>query len=207
MNRILIADDHSIVRMGLTSLINSHRGFTVIGEAENGRIAVELAAKLRPDIIIMDLMMPQMDGAAATIEIMKANPAIKILILTTFGSFMGVYKALDAGAVGAVLKSADNDDLIRTLEAIAAGKTVIAPEIRRLMSDSASSANLTSHQLDVLRYIVRGLTNGEIANLLGVREDSVKKYVHAIFEKINASNRAEAVSIVHSKNLLEDLPG
>lgn len=204
--RILIADDHSIVRMGLTSLLNSHRDFTVVGEAENGEIAVSAARKLHPDIVIMDLMMPRKDGASATVEILSAHPEIKILILTTFGSFNGVTKALEAGAVGAVLKSADNDVLIAALKSIVNGKKVIAPEIKRLMTEDPPAPALTERQVTILRMVVRGFTNADISNSLNIREDSVKKLVHATFEKIGAANRAEAVSIVHRKNLLGNLP-
>ena len=204
--RILIADDHAVVRMGLTSLLDAHREFTVVGEAENGETAVSQAERLRPDIIIMDLMMPKKDGATATAEILKAHPEIRILILTTFGSFKGVARALDAGAAGAMLKSSENDDLIQALRSIIAGEKVIAPEIKRLIAEEPPSEELTGRQTDILRLVVRGLTNADISALLGIREDSVKKLVHAIFEKIGAANRTEAVSLVHRRNLLGDLP-
>ena len=202
--RILIADDHAIVRMGLTSLLNANPRFTVIGEAEDGESVVRLARELRPDVIIMDLMMPRKDGASATVEILKESPETKILILTTFGTFNGIAKALEAGAAGAVLKTMDNEELIAALETVADGGTFVSPEIRQLLIDDPPTPELSSRQLDVLRFLVRGLTNADISNLLAIREDSVKKLVCTIFTKIGAANRAEAVSIVHRKHLLDN---
>ena len=202
--RILIADDHAIVRMGLTSLLNANPRFTVIGEAEDGESVVRLARELRPDVIIMDLMMPRKDGATATVEILRESPETKILILTTFGTFNGIAKSLEAGAAGAVLKTMDNEELIAALETVADGGTFVSPEIRQLLIDDPPTPELSSRQLDVLRFLVRGLTNADISNLLAIREDSVKKLVCTIFAKIGAANRAEAVSIVHRKHLLDN---
>ena len=133
--KILIVDDHAIFRRGLTSLLNTVREFCVVGEAEDGAMAIRRIDELKPDIVIMDLMMPVMDGTAATAEILQKHPQAKIVILTTFGSFNGLATALKAGAAGALLKNIDNDDLVTALQDIASGKTVIAPEIRRILKD------------------------------------------------------------------------
>ena len=201
--KILIVDDHAIFRRGLTSLLNTVREFCVVGEAEDGAMAIRRIDELKPDIVIMDLMMPVMDGTAATAEILQKHPQAKIVILTTFGSFNGLATALNAGAAGALLKNIDNDDLVTALQDIASGKTVIAPEIRRILKDDPPTPELSKRQQEILGLLVKGLTNGEIAAQLALQEDSIKKVVNAIFEKIGARNRAEAVAIALRKHLLK----
>lgn len=201
--KILIVDDHAIFRRGLTSLLNTVREFCVVGEAEDGAMAIRRIDELKPDIVIMDLMMPVMDGTAATAEILQKHPQAKIVILTTFGSFNRLATALKAGAAGALLKNIDNDDLVTALQDIASGKTVIAPEIRRILKDDPPTPELSKRQQEILGLLVKGLTNGEIATQLALQEDSIKKVVNAIFEKIGARNRAEAVAIALRKHLLK----
>ena len=201
--KILIVDDHAIFRRGLTSLLNTVREFCVVGEAEDGAMAIRRIDELKPDVVIMDLMMPVMDGTAATAEILQKHPQAKIVILTTFGSFNGLATALKAGAAGALLKNIDNDDLVTALQDIASGKTVIAPEIRRILKDDPPTPELSKRQQEILGLLVKGLTNGEIATQLALQEDSIKKVVNAIFEKIGARNRAEAVAIALRKHLLK----
>lgn len=200
--KILIVDDHAIFRRGLSSLLNTVREFSVIGEAEDGEKAIERIDELQPDIVIMDLMMPIKDGTTAAVEILQKHPETKILLLTTFGSFNGLAKALKAGAAGALLKNVDNDDLVKALQDIMDGKTIIAPEIRQIMKDDPPTPELSKRQQEILDLLVKGRTNGEIAGKLSIQEDSVKKVVYAIFEKIGARNRAEAVAIALRKQLL-----
>ena len=201
--KLLIVDDHAIFRRGLASLLNTVREFSVIGEADDGKTAISRVDELNPDIVIMDLMMPVMDGASATVEILRRHPEMKILILTTFGSFNGLATALKSGAAGALLKNVDNDDLVKALQDIACGKVVIAPEIRQILKDDPPTPELSKRQLEILDLLVKGRTNGEIAAQLSLQEDSVKKVVNAIFEKIGARNRAEAVAIALRKHLLK----
>lgn len=201
--KILIVDDHAIFRRGLSSLLNTVREFSVIGEAEDGEKAIERIDELQPDIVIMDLMMPIKDGTTAAVEILQKHPETKILLLTTFGSFNGLAKALKAGAAGALLKNVDNDDLVKALQDIMDGKTIIAPEIRQIMKDDPPTPELSKRQQEILDLLVKGRTNGEIAGKLSIQEDSVKKVVYAIFEKIGARNRAEAVAIALRKQLLK----
>jgi len=200
---VLIADDHSIVRMGLTSLLNSTDGFEVIGEADDGESAVRRADELNPDVVIMDLMMPHKDGATATAEILKTHPDCKILVLTTFGSFNGIARALEAGAYGALLKNTDNDTLIAALEKVARAERVIAPEITMMLKSDPPVPELSRRQKEFLDLLVKGLTNAEIATTLDLQEDSVKKLANKTFEKIGASNRAQAVAIALRKHLLK----
>ena len=201
--KLLIVDDHAIFRRGLASLLGTVRGISVVGEAEDGDAAVRLAGELKPDIIVMDLMMPVKDGTAATVEILGRNPAAKILILTTFGTFNGLATALRVGAAGAMLKNAADDDLIDAILDIADGKTVISPEIRQILKDDPPTPELSKRQQEILDLLVKGRTNGEIADKLSLQEDSVKKVVNAIFEKIGARNRSEAVAIAMRKHLLK----
>ena len=200
---VVIADEHAVVRMGLSSLLNSTGEFSVVGEAATGESAVRQTLKLAPDITIMDLMMPKMDGAAATAEILRVRPESKIVILTTFGMFKGVGQALEYGARGALLKNIDNDDLVKVLQDVACGKVVIAPEIRRILKDDPPTPELSKRQQEILDLLVRGRTNGEIAAQLSLQEGSIKKIVNATFEKIGARNRAEAVAIALRKHLLK----
>lgn len=201
--RILIADDHAIVRMGLSTVLNTNPDFEVVGMAEDGEDAVRQAETLQPDLVLMDLMMPVKDGATATAEILERHPRTKVLILTTFGSFNGVAHALHAGASGALLKNIDNDELVRALERVNDGETVISPEINQLLRSDPPTPDLSKRQQEILDLLVKGRTNGEIADILSLQEDSIKKVVNAIFEKIGARNRAEAVAIALRKNLLK----
>ena len=200
---VLIVDDHSIVRLGLISLLGTTDAFTVIGQADNGQTAVTLARQLRPNIIVMDLMMPRKDGATATAEILQDDPSCKIVILTTFGSFNGIAQVLKAGACGALLKNIDNDTFIDALVRISRGERVIAPEISAMLRDDPPVPTLSQRQREFLQLLVQGLTNCEIAHRLSLQEDSVKKLANQTFDKIGAANRTEAAVIALRKHLLK----
>ena len=201
--RILIADDHAVMRMGLSALIDSVEEFTVIGEASDGNEALELALRLKPDVVVMDIYMPGLDGISATKKIKESVPEAKILILTTFETSDGIARALSHGASGAILKSAANDNLIDAIQTVAAGKEYIADDVRRLLDDDPPITPLTPRQLEILTYVTRGLTNKEIASTLGIRVDSVGQNLSAIFTKLGAANRAEAIAIAMRKSLLK----
>ena len=201
--RILIADDHAVMRMGLSALIDSVEEFTVIGEASDGNEALELALRLKPDVVVMDIYMPGLDGISATKKIKESVPEAKILILTTFETSDGIARALSHGASGAILKSAANDNLIDAIQTVAAGKEYIANDVRRLLDDDPPITPLTPRQLEILTYVTRGLTNKEIASTLGIRVDSVGQNLSAIFTKLGATNRAEAIAIAMRKSLLK----
>ena len=159
--------------------------------------------KYRPDIIIMDLVMPHMDGAEATVEILANDPAAKIILLTSFGSFEGIARALAAGAVGAVMKTTDDEKIISIIRKIAAGKTVISPEIKRELATSDPIPEPTERQLAVLEALTRGLSNPDIAKLLNISTKMARDHVCAILTKLGAANRAEAVAIALRKHLLK----
>ncbi len=200
--RILIADDHAIVRMGLSSLLGMQDGFEVVGDAEDGDTAVKRTLELKPDVVIMDLMMPKKDGAAATAEIHAALPGTKILVLTTFGTSDGIANALNAGATGVLMKSSPNTELVAAIRTVVAGGMAISDEVERLMEEDPPAKALTPRQMQILEAMTRGLTNQEIALALGIREDRVKDHVNVIFTKLGAANRTEAVAIALRKQLL-----
>ena len=201
--RVLIADDHTIVRIGLRTLLGAEKDIEVVGEAKNGEMAVKEALRLRPDVVIMDLMMPKMDGAEATAALHERLPETKVIILTTFGSSDGIAHAIESGAAGALMKTADDDALISTIRSVAGGKTVISPDIKRLLAEDPPIPVLTTRQTEVLQSMMRGLTNRDIAKQLGIRQDGVNEHVAAILAKIGAANRTEAVAIALRKHLLK----
>ena len=201
--KVLIADDHAIVRKGLASLLGTKKDIIVVGEAEDGEEAVQKAVKLTPDVIIMDLMMPKKDGVAATAEIHRLLPETKIMILTSYGTSDGIAHALEAGASGALMKSTEFAEFVSAIREIAAGERVVAPEIKRQLAEDPPVPELTPRQTEILHSITRGLTNADIAKQLGIREDSVKEHVNAIFIKLGAANRSEAITIAMRKHLLK----
>ena len=201
--RVLIADDHAIVRMGLASLLGTKKDIEVVGEAEDGEEAVRKAFKLAPDVVIMDLMMPKKDGVVATAEIHRRLPTARIMVLTSYGTSDGIAHALAAGASGALMKSTEFSEFLSAIRALAAGGRVIAPEIERQLAEDPPVPDLTPRQSEILHSITRGLTNADIAKLLGIREDSVKEHVNAIFAKLGAANRSEAITIALRKHLLQ----
>ena len=200
--RVLIADDHSVVRMGLASLLGTAKNMEVVGEAVDGIDAVRKALKLRPDVVVMDLVMPRKNGVAATEEIRAAAPEVKILILTTFGTSDDIARALKAGATGAIMKSATNRELLATVQAVAVGQRVVSAEIEGLMRNDPPLPELSQRQREILDGICRGLTNKEIAMMLDISLESVKSHVKIILEKLDASSRTEAASIAAQKRLM-----
>ena len=201
--RILIADDHAIVRMGLATLLGAQDGFEVVGEASNGEQAVSRALKLRPDVVVMDLVMPKKDGVAATAELREKLPTAKCLILTSFGTADEMHAALQAGAAGILLKSTANSKLVASIRKVAAGKTVIADDVEQLLSEDQPVAELSPRQREILESITRGLSNAQIALQLDISAESVKTHMAKLFTKLGAASRAEAVAIAMRKHLLK----
>ena len=201
--RILIADDHAVVRRGLRSILQLERDFQIVGEASNGAEAVEKARQLKPDVIIMDLIMPEKSGSEATAEILATHPEMRILLLTTFGTADDVARALEAGAAGALMKTSDESEIIASIRTIAAGGHAISNEIKRLIAESPPAPDLTPRQLEILNSMSRGYSNAEIAKVFGINEVTVREHVANIMAKLDASNRAEAVATALRKYLLK----
>ena len=201
--KVLIADDHAIVRMGLSALLDAEDDIEVVGESDDGRSAVRSALRLQPDVVVMDLMMPVLDGIGATREIKSKLPSVKVLILTTSTVSDDLAHAIDAGAEGAITKSTANDRLLAAIRAVASGQRYVSPEVSRLISSDPPLPALTDRQQEILAGITRGLTNAEIAKQLGIAPDSVKEHINVVFNKIGAANRAEATMIAARKHLLK----
>ena len=201
--RVLIVDDHAILRMGLASLLASKCEIEVVGDASDGPSGIRKALKLKPNVVIMDLMMPGMDGIEATKELLAKAPESKILILTTFGTSNGINNALEAGAMGAVMKNCDFSELADAIRAVASGKRYVAADVERILVADPPVAALSPRQMEILQSIVRGLSNPDIAKQLGISVDVVKEHVESLFQKIGAANRTEAVAIAFRKHLLK----
>lgn len=201
--RILLADDHALLRMGLATLISFHGDLEVVGDAGDGEQAVERARTLKPDVVVMDLMMPKVDGVEATRRIHELLPAARILILTTFGTATEIADAVRAGACGALVKDTANDALVAAIRAVARGEEVFTPEIRALLDEAAAAPDFTPRQREILAFVMRGLTNKDIARTLSISPDAVKQHLGMICAKLGASNRTEAVSIALRRHLLK----
>ena len=200
---ILIADDHAVVRRGLRSILQLEKDFRVVGEASNGIEAVEMTMWLKPHVVIMDLIMPEKSGSEATAEILAGLPDTRILLLTTFGTADDVAKALEAGAVGALMKTSDESEIIASIRTVAAGGRAVSDEIRNIIAESPPAPELTPRQLEILNSMSRGYSNAEIAEAFGIKEFSVREHIANIMAKLDASNRAEAVATALRKSLLK----
>ncbi|MBR3221179.1 MAG: response regulator transcription factor [Kiritimatiellae bacterium] len=201
--RILIADDHAVVRRGLRSILQIEKDFQIAGEAASGAEAVEMARQLKPQVVIMDLIMPEKSGSEATAEILTELPETRILLLTTFGTADDVTKALEAGAVGALMKTSDESEIISSIRTVAAGGRAVSDEIKRLIEENPPTPELTPRQLEILNSLSRGYSNAEIAEVFGINEFTVREHVANIMAKLDASNRAEAVAIALRRSLLK----
>ena len=200
--RILIVDDHALIRRGLADLLRYEKDLAVVGEASDGEAAVAVATELKPDVVVMDLMMPVMDGVEATQRIKTALPEAKILILTTFGTSVDVARAIAAGASGAIMKDASMEDQLHAIRTVASGGKVLSPEIEKTVHEEPLP-EFTKRQLVILESAARGLTNKDIANMLDISPDAVKQHLAAICSKLGAANRVEAIAIAIRKHLLK----
>jgi len=192
---ILIVDDHSVVRAGIRALLNTEPGFKVIGEAENGAKAVEIYGKLQPQLVLMDLRMPILDGVKATRSIRQLDPQALVVILTTHQGDDEVRAAFDAGAMGYLLKNNLGDDLPTALRAVVDGERWVPEEIAKKLSDHATKDKLTERELDVLRRLIGGDSNKELAEKIGVTEHTVKAHLKSIIAKLRVRDRTEAVTV------------
>jgi len=200
--KILIADDHGIVRAGLASILSFEDDIDVVGEAANGLQAVAQCKALKPDVIIMDLVMPQLNGVEATARIAREMPETKVIILTTYGSADDIGRALEAGAAGAIVKTVSNETLVSAIRQIADGGTYIAPEIQKMLKSEPPAPKLTDRQREILVMATRGLTNEDIARALDITSSGVKQCLSKIYMKLNVANRSEAIAYALRKKLV-----
>jgi DNA-binding NarL/FixJ family response regulator len=212
--RVLIADDQELVRTGFRVILNAEPDIEVVGEAADGRETIEAARTLRPEVVLMDIRMPNLDGIEATRRIAAAAGGPRVLILTTFDLDEYVYEALRAGASGFLLKDAGADELLHAVRVVAVGEALLAPSItRRLIEDyarrpplreqPAALAELTPRELEVLRLVARGLSNADIAGELVVGDATVKTHMARIFAKLDLHDRAQAVVLAYESGLVQ----
>jgi DNA-binding NarL/FixJ family response regulator len=195
MIRVLLADDHGLVRDGLGRLLGSVPDIEVVAAAADGDEAIRLAAEHRPDVILMDLRMPGMDGSEATRRLLESDPGTHVVILTSFSERDEILTALDAGAIGYILKDAEPDELIRGVRAAAQGDSPLAPKAARTLIGSRSSAPghpLSDREREVLQLVTRGLPNKLIARELGISEKTVKAHLTTVFQRIGVTDRVQA---------------
>jgi DNA-binding NarL/FixJ family response regulator len=195
MIRLLLAEDHNLVRAGLADLLGHVSDFELVGAAADGSEAVALAAEHSPQVVLMDLLMPELDGIEATRRIVGANPAVQVVVLTSFSDRERIFEALDAGAIGFLFKDAEPDELFRGIRAAARGESPLAPKAARevlLARNERRDRGLTDRELDVLGLVRAGLSNKLIARRLEISEKTVKAHLTSIFQRIGVTDRTQA---------------
>jgi len=201
--RVLIADDHVIVTAGLASIIGMQPDMMVIAEASNGRQAVELWRNHRPDVALLDLRMPILDGVGAIVEIHKDDPTARLIVLTTYDTDNEIYRAIKAGAKGYVLKDARREELLDSIRRVSRGETCIPQALVEKLAAGLSSESLTGRELDVLTLLARGKSNKEIGANLYISETTVKAHLRSIFAKLNVLSRTEAIAAASRRGLVQ----
>jgi len=199
---VLVVEDHTIVRDGLVSLLEDEPGMKVVGQAGDGRRAVDFWKKCRPDVTLMDLKMPGMDGVTAIEQIRAFDPGARIIVVTTYSGDEDVYRAIRAGAKAYVLKDIRSEHLFRCIRKVHQGRTLIPPGIAAKLADRLPAEELTPKELEVLRLLVRGKPNKLIGADLSITELTVKTHVKSLFRKLNVLSRTEAVAVAARKGLL-----
>lgn len=200
--RILVADDHPSVRDGLASILNAQPDLTVVAEAGTGRETIEQFKLRAPDVLIVDLRMPDGDGIQTIRDLLAINPAAKALVLTTYDTEEDIFNALEAGARGYILKDTTREEIVEAVRQIHAGNRFLPPAIASRLADRVIRPALTPRELDVLRLVSRGRTNKEIAVAIFVSEETVKSHMKGLFQKLGVHDRAEAVGIALQRGLL-----
>ena len=205
MIRLLLVDDHPVVRSGLSGLLGGEPDIEVVGEASDGREGVERAKELEPDVVLMDLRMPVMDGVEAT-RLITAAGGPRVLVLTTYDTDTDILRAVEAGATGYLLKDTPRDALVDAVRAASRGETVLAPPLAaKLMRQVRSNDQLTAREVEVLALVSRGMSNGDIAQELFIGEATVKTHLLHAFDKLGVSDRTAAVTTAMRLGVLRDL--
>lgn len=200
--RILLVDDHFVVRLGLVDLLSTEPGFEVVGEASDGEEALAVYTNLRPDVVVMDFELPKLDGPEAVAAIRREDPAACILMLTVSEAEESVWRAVEAGASGYVLKSAPREEIVAAVRAVGTGGEFLPPAIATILRARRKRPALSPRENDVLRCLVRGLANKEIADFLGLAEPTIKMHLVSLFEKLGARDRTQAAMLAVQRGLL-----
>jgi DNA-binding NarL/FixJ family response regulator len=209
--RVLIADDHPIVREGLSATLSAEPDMTVVGEATNGIEAVEMSLATKPDVILIDLRMPVLDGATAMQRIRAQNRAVKFIVLTTYDTEEYVFKAIQAGAQSYLLKDVPSDEIVEAIRNIVSGKSVIEPAIAnrvlerfsQMMSQVSQLRVLSDREIEVLKLMAKGEYNREIAATLNISESTVKTHIQSIFQKLDVKSRTEAIAKARTQAMID----
>ena len=200
--KLMLVDDHLVVRMGIASILSFDPDFEVVGQADSGAEALSMVQTLEPDVVIMDLMMPDMDGVEATRQIHAVRPDVRILVLTSFGTSVEVHHAIEAGATGALVKTSTQDEICSAVRQVFNGQRVLSPEIKNTLKCADDDATISEQQKEILRLVANGYSNKEIASILDIGTNCVKYHLKVIFANLGASTRAEATSIALRRRLL-----
>jgi DNA-binding NarL/FixJ family response regulator len=200
--KILIVDDHHIVRQGLAALLKTVPGFEVLAEASDGEQAVEMHRKHRPDVTLMDLRLPKLNGVEAITRIRESAPTARIVVLTTFDGDEDIYRALQAGAKGYLLKGMDLAELSEAIRTVHAGKTRIPPRVAEKLAERMSGATLTARELEVLKLIVAGKSNRDIGTALFISEATVKTHVNSLLSKMGVEDRTQAATTALQRGIV-----
>jgi two-component system NarL family response regulator len=201
--RVLVADDHPVVRTGLTTLIDGQADMTVVGAAENGKEAIELYRKHQPDVLLIDLRMPVMSGVDATVAIRAEFPHSHILVLTTYEADEDIVRTLKAGALGYLLKDTVGPEMLEAVRAVHAGQRRVSPAVAVRLAERASGSELTVRELEVLKLLARGGTNKDLAVSLSISEGTVKGHINNILSKLGVTDRTMAVTTALQRGIIQ----
>jgi len=200
--KVFIVDDHPVVRLGLKTMFDSEESISVIGMAGSGREAIREVQRLRPDVVLMDLRMPEMEGTEAIAELRRVQPDVRILVLTNYESDDYISRAIQAGALGYLLKSTPQEEIVKAVEQVSRNQRCVPPHIAQRLFDVIGRKSLSQRELEVLALVVKGLTNKEIAQQLFISDKTARNHVASCLEKLGASDRTEAATTAIVRGLI-----
>lgn len=199
---ILIVDDHPVVRAGLTSMLATQPGIAVVGSVSSGEEALAMLKEKQPDLILLDLRMPGMDGLTMLRELAKRVPSPKVIVLTSFETDEDIYRAVQAGARGYLLKNTQQNEIVEAIRAVHAGRRHIPPRIAARLADRITRSTLTARELEILEMLAKGLTNKQIGIALGISDNTARNHVNSIIEKLEVSDRTEAATTAIQQGII-----